>query len=71
MGILSVIGKIISWIFGTAVFAAGIINTFWGNDPFFGIFLIIVAVFYFLKVATLITLTKKITTILLHAMIAN
>jgi hypothetical protein len=63
MGILSVIGKLISGIFGIAVFAAGIINTFWGNDPFFGIFLIFVSIFYFLKVDTLITLTKKITTL--------
>ena len=59
--ILSVIGKAISWLFGTAVFAAGIINTFWGNDPFFGIFLIFLSVFYFLPVDTLISLTKKIT----------
>lgn len=57
---MSQIGKFFSWLFGAAVFAAGIINTFWGNDPFFGIFLIIVAVFYFLSVDTLITLTKKI-----------
>jgi hypothetical protein len=63
MGSLSVFGKIISWVFGTAVFAAGVINTFWGNDPFFGIFLIFVSIFYFLKVDTLITLTKKITTL--------
>lgn len=63
MTILSDIGKIISWLFGTASFAAGIINTLWGNDPFFGIFLIFLSVFYFLRVETLINLTKKITSI--------
>lgn len=63
MRTLSVAGKIFSWLFGTAVIAAGLINTFWGNDPFFGIFLIIVAVFYFLKVETLVTITKKVTTL--------
>jgi hypothetical protein len=63
MAVVSVIGKIFSWLFGTAVFAAGLINTFWGNDPFFGIFLIFVAVFYFLPLEILIKLTKKITRI--------
>jgi len=60
MTILSVVGKLISWLFGIATFLAGIINTFWGNDPFFGIFLIFLSVFYFLPVDSLITMTKKI-----------
>lgn len=63
MNSLSIIGKTFSWIFGTATFLAGIINTFWGNDPFFGIFLIIVSVFYFLPVNILIMLTKKVSRI--------
>ena len=37
----------ISWLFGIAVFAAGIINTFWGNDPGFGIFLLLLSFVYF------------------------
>ena len=61
MTILSTIGKTFSWLFGIAVFAAGIINTFWGNDPFFGIFLISLSIFYFLPVNTLMAMTKKIT----------
>ena len=61
MTILSTIGKAFSWLFGTAVFAAGIINTFWGNDPFFGIFLICLSIFYFLPMNTLMIMTKKIT----------
>lgn len=36
--------NILSWLF---VFAVGIINTFWGNDPGFGIFLILLSFVYF------------------------
>ena len=46
----TMVGKIISWLFGIAVLAAGIINTFWGNDPGFGIFLILLSFVYFLPV---------------------
>lgn len=35
------------WVFGLAVFAVGIINTFWGNDPGFGIFLLLLSLVYF------------------------
>ena len=40
------LGDIISWIFGIAVLAVGIINTFWGNDSGFGIFLILLSFVY-------------------------
>src|SRR5687768_17168723 len=43
----SLFGTIISTLFGIAVVPAGLINTFWGNDPFFGIFLIVLAFLYF------------------------
>ena len=46
--------NILSWIFGIAVFAAGIINTFWGNDPFFGIFLILLSFVYFPPVTSFV-----------------
>lgn len=46
----SVALNIISWIFGTVAFAIGFVNTFWGNDPFFGIFLILLSLVYFLPV---------------------
>jgi hypothetical protein len=49
--------KIMSWEFGTAVFAAGVVNTFWGNDMFFGIFLLLLSLVYFLPVNTI---TKKL-----------
>ena len=39
--------KIISWIFGIAVFAAGVVNTFWGNDPEFGVFILLLSFVYF------------------------
>lgn len=28
------------WLAGILFFAIGIVNTFWGNDPFFGVFII-------------------------------
>ncbi len=52
------IGNIISWIFGVIVFAIGIVNTFWGNDAGFGIFLLLLSLAYFLPVNELL---KKIT----------
>ena len=43
----SIVFDIVSYLFGIAVFATGLINTFWGNDPGFGIFLLILSVIYF------------------------
>ncbi|MES2578664.1 MAG: hypothetical protein V4589_13705, partial [Bacteroidota bacterium] len=39
--------NIISWGFGIVVLVIGIINTFWGNDQGFGVFLIVLSVVYF------------------------
>lgn len=39
--------NIISWIFGVAVFAAGGVNLFWGNDPGLGVFLVLLSFVYF------------------------
>jgi hypothetical protein len=39
--------NLISWIFGTAVFAIGVVNTFWGNDPGLGIALLLLSFVYF------------------------
>lgn len=44
------VGNIFSWQFGIAVLAAGIINTFWGNDTLFGVFIALLSLFYFLPV---------------------
>lgn len=46
----TLVGKIISWLFGIAILAAGIINSFWGNDTGFGIFLVLLSFVYFLPV---------------------
>ncbi len=43
----SVITNLIGWIFGIAVFAAGVINIFWGNDPLFGVFILALSFVYF------------------------
>lgn len=41
---------ITSWLFGVGVLAAGLINTFWGNDPEFGVFLVLLSFVYFFPV---------------------
>jgi hypothetical protein len=35
-------------IFGSVFFAIGVINTFWGNDTGFGIFIILLSILYFI-----------------------
>jgi hypothetical protein len=42
--------KSINWLFGTVAFAIGVVNTFWGNDPGFGIFIVLLSFVYFLPV---------------------
>lgn len=42
--------NIISWVFGTVAFAIGVVNTFWGNDPGFGVFIMLLSLVYFLPV---------------------
>lgn len=37
----------LSWLFGFVVLAIGTINTFWGNDPGFGIFIVCLSFLYF------------------------
>ena len=49
---------IISWLFGLLFFAIGIVNTFWGNDPGFGIFIVLLSLLYFLPVNDML---RKIT----------
>lgn len=43
MEIKSFIWNSISWFFGILFFAIGVVNTFWGNDPFFGIFIVLLS----------------------------
>jgi hypothetical protein len=42
--------EIVSYAFGLMVTAMGLVNTFWGNDPGFGIFLLLLPGVYFLPV---------------------
>lgn len=44
----SIYWNIVSWIFGTVFFLIGLVNTFWGNDRGFGIFIILLSIIYFL-----------------------
>jgi len=41
------VSNLLSWIFGIAAFTAGLINIFFGNDPGFGIFIMLLALLYF------------------------
>lgn len=43
----SVIGNIISSLVGILFFAVGLINTFWGNDAGYGIFVLLLSLVYF------------------------
>jgi hypothetical protein len=54
----SIVLNIISWIFGAVFFAIGVVNTFWGNDPGFGAFIILLSFVYFLPVNAIL---KKLT----------
>ena len=45
---------IISWIFGLAFLAIGLVNTFWGNDTAFGIFIILLSLVYLLPAKAII-----------------
>ena len=50
----STIWNITSWLFGVVVFAIGLVNTFWGNDPGFGIFLVLLSLIYFFPLNTIL-----------------
>ena len=52
------VSDIISWIFGVVFFAIGVVNTFWGNDPGFGVFILLLSLVYFLPVNDIL---KKMT----------
>lgn len=54
---------IVSWIFAVIVFAIGLVNVFWGNDPIFGVIICFLALVFIPQVNTLF---KKITGIRIH-----
>ena len=53
--------KAISWLFGTLFLGIGIINTFWGNDTGFGVFIILLSCVYFFPVNTIVEALTGIT----------
>lgn len=44
---------VLSWLFGLIVVAIGIVNTFWGNDMGFGIFILVLSFAYFLPLQSM------------------
>ncbi|MEK6479840.1 hypothetical protein WJR50_20020 [Catalinimonas sp. 4WD22] len=51
---------IVSWIFGLIFFSIGILNLFWGNDPGFGVFIILLSSIYFLPVNDMLRKTVSL-----------
>ena len=49
------IGNILSAFFGILFITIGLINTFWGNDPGYGIFIILISLIYFTPVSNFAT----------------
>ncbi len=43
----SIIGNLAGWVFGLIVLTVGTINSFWGNDPLFGVFVMLLSLIYF------------------------
>lgn len=44
----------ISWVFGILIFAMGVVNSFWGNDPGLGVGLLLLSFIYYPPVNNLI-----------------
>lgn len=59
------VASIISSLFGVLTLAIGFVNTFWGDDPGFGIFIMLLSLVYFLPVNDLL---KRITGFSIPAM---
>jgi hypothetical protein len=52
--VLANVFNLIGWLFGLLFLAIGIVNTFWGNDPGFGLFIIVLAFIFFPPINSLI-----------------
>ena len=50
----SVTWDILGWFFGLGFLFIGLVNTFWGNDPGFGVFIVLLSLMYFPPVYTMI-----------------
>ncbi|HEU4638641.1 MAG TPA: hypothetical protein VFS84_07290 [Candidatus Binatia bacterium] len=51
--------NLIGWTFGIAVFAAGVVNTFGGNDPEFGVFILLLSFVYFPPTSDILSAISK------------
>ena len=49
----SIVGNTISSLFALLVLGIGIVNTFWGNDPGFGVFIILLSLVFFPPVSAI------------------
>lgn len=61
--------NITSWVFGLFFFAIGLVNMFWGNDPFFGIFIALLSLIYFPLVDIVNPFLKKWTGFSINAIV--
>lgn len=43
----SAIGNMAGWLFGITFFGIGVVNTFWGNDTGFGVFIVLLSFAFF------------------------
>lgn len=50
----TIISNTVSVLFGLLTLAIGIVNTFWGNDPGFGIFIILLSAAFFPPITALV-----------------
>ena len=57
------IGNLVSWVFGILFLFIGLVNLFWGNDPGYGAFIILLSFVFFPPVMALV---KEWTGISLH-----
>ena len=45
---------VIGWLFGLVALAIGVINAFWGNDPGFGVFIVLLSLAFFPPVSKIV-----------------
>jgi hypothetical protein len=50
--------SLVGWFFGFLFLAIGVVNTFWGNDPVFGLFIMLLSLVFFPPVTGLL---KRVT----------
>lgn len=50
------VNEITGWVFGILFFLIGVLNTFWGNDPGYGIFVLLLSLCFFPPFSRLITI---------------